>query len=261
MRAASLGVRGAGPIAWGSGSYGTPEGLVSALSAGVVTITATSERTVGSSTLTVTAVPDSVDRIDVVSSVGSLIVGGRVQLFATLKDVTGKVLTGGREVIWSATGVSGGSVATVSATGMVTATAPGTVLVEAFCEGQHGAVTIIIADDLDPTIVVSFAGPVVNELVGDTLHVVVGVKSARPLASVTASVGAVRTPLVFRSVGALGVAPLWVGILDVTDLRTGAYQVLAVATDATGARGAGSRQFQRDTRTGKGGSGDQPKQK
>jgi len=74
-------------------------------------------------------------------------------------------------------------------------------------------------------------------------------------------VGALRVPLTLTHVGALGLQILWVGAIDVTELPTGPYQVLATATDITGAHGLGSRQFQRDTRTGKGGSGSQPKQK
>ena len=237
------------------------DGLVTALAAGVVTITAMGERVTASSVLTVTAIPDSVATIGVSASVASLRVGGTVQLAATLNDDQGRILLGGRTVTWSVTGVSGNNPATVSSTGLVTARAPGTVILDATCEGVHGSVTLIIADDLDPTIVVSFAGPAENQIVGDTLQVLVGVKSAQSLALVTASVGTLKTTLKLTRVGALGLNVLWVGMIDITDLPKGSYQVLATATNVTGARGAGSRQFLRDARQGKGGSGDQTKQK
>ena len=213
-----------------------------------------------SMSLTVTAIPDSVATVTVSPSVKGLTVGNTVQLAATLRDSLGTILTG-RAVEWSVTGIPGSNIATVSSTGLVTAVSPGTVVIEAFAEGQHGSVTIIVGDNLDETIVVSFATPVENALVGDTLLITVGVKSARPLADVSASVGALRVALVLTKVGGLGGGVAWLGRIDVTDLPTGPYQVLVTATDVTGARGVGSRQFQRDTRTGKGGSGNYPRQK
>jgi hypothetical protein len=237
-----------------------PNGLVTGVAAGTVTILATSEKVTTSMPLTVTAVPDSVATVTVSPAVKSLTVGGSVQLAATLRDSTGKVLTG-RTVEWSVSGIPGFNAATVSSTGLVTAVAPGTVVVEAFAEGQHGSVTIIVGDNLDENIVVSFAAPVENALVGDTLLIVVGVKSERALADVSATVGPLRVTLKLTQVGAMGGGVAWVGTLDVTELPTGPYQILTTATDVTGARGVGSRQFQRNTRSGKGGSGDVPRQK
>ncbi|MEP6991728.1 MAG: Ig-like domain-containing protein [bacterium] len=235
-------------------------GLVTALAPGMVTIVATGERITAASALTVTTTPDSVATVTLSPGVKSLTVGGTVQLTATLRDSTDNVLAA-RPVEWLATGVTGGTAATVSPTGLVTALSPGTVIVEAFSEGQHGTATIIIGDNVDESIVITFASPVENELVGDTLHVILGVHSALPLAEVTASVGSRRTVLVLTKVGGLGGAVLWAGAIDITDLPSGPYQVLGSATDVSGARGVGSRQFQRSTRVGKGGSSDQPKQK
>ncbi len=238
----------------------SPTGLVNALAPGAVTIVATGERITSASLLTVTTTPDSVATVTLSPAVKILTVGGTVQLAATLRDSTDNVLAA-RPVEWLATGATGGNAATVSTTGLVTAVSPGTVIVEAFSEGQHGTATIIIGDNLDESIVITFAGPVENELVGDTLHVFLGVQSARPLAEVTASVGSRRTVLTLTHVGAMGGAVLWAGVIDITDLPSGPYQVLGSATDVSGARGVGSRQFQRSTRVGKGGSSDQPKQK
>jgi uncharacterized protein YjdB len=235
-------------------------GVVIPVSPGDASIIATCEGVSASVALTVTAFPDSVATITVSPSVGSLKIGRTVQLAATLRDSAGTVLTG-RTVTWSVSGIAGTSAATVSASGLFTALAPGTVVVEAFAEGQHGGVTIVLADDVDENIVVSFAEPALSALVGDTLKIVVAIRSPNPLASVVAFVGPQRRQVVLtiQPLGALGLSVAWVGLMDVTDLPTGPYQVLVMATDNTGSRGVGSTQFQRDTRTGKGGSGDAPK--
>ncbi|MEO8620178.1 MAG: Ig-like domain-containing protein [bacterium] len=240
----------------------TSAGLVTPLSLGDATIIVTSEGVSASIPLTVTAIPDSVATITVSPSVGSLKIGRTLQLAATLRDSAGTILTG-RAIAWSVSGIPGINAATVSASGLLTTLAPGTVVVEAFAEGQHGGVTIIVADDVDENIIVSFAEPALTALVGDTLRIVVAVKSANPLASVVAYVGPQKRPvaLSIKPIGALGLVEAWVGLLDVTDLPTGPYQVLVTATDNKGSRGVGSTQFQRDTRTGKGGSSDVPKMK
>lgn len=235
-------------------------GVVTALSPGVVMITATGEGVSASTVVTVTGSADSVATVTLGPTTATLTVGGNVQLSATLKDGAGNTLTG-RTVTWSVSGIPGTNAATVSDAGLVTALAPGTVIVQAFSEGQVGAMTITVKDNLDASIVVTFALPAENELSGDTLRVQVGVKSVNPLASVVAVVGRFQTTLVFGLSGARGFLPIWVGVIDITDLPTGPYQVMVTATDNRGARGVGSRQFLRDTRTGKGGSGTPPKQK
>ena len=237
-------------------------GVVTAVTPGEVTIIATSEGVVTTASVTVTASPDVVASVTVGPSAPSLTVGETIQLSATLTDVAGNVLAG-RAVTWSLSGTAGVNVATVSGTGLVKSLSPGTVIVEAFCEGQHGAVTIIVSDDVDKKIIVTFAVPVANALVGDTLRVVVGVNTLYPVASVVAAVGPQRRQLVltYQRVGALGNQYLWAGNIDITDFPTGPYQVLATATDNRGGRGIGSIQVLRDTRVGKAGSSDAPKVK
>lgn len=237
----------------------TPSGVVTALSPGDVVVTAASEGTTASTNVTVTAIPDSVQKVVIAPGSGSLSVGGTLQLSATLLDARGVTLTG-RAPAWSVTGIVGANVATVSRTGLVTATAPGTVLVQASSEGVFGTATIIVADNVDPSILVTFAVPVENALVGDTLKIIVNATAPNPIASVVAEVGPNRKPvtLEYRQVGALGGSYLWIGTLDVTDIHSGPTQILVIATDNRGSHGVATRQFQRDTRTGKGGSSQQP---
>ena len=245
------------PVTWSSSDALTAtvngSGLITALAPGVVTIVARSEAATTSAEVTVTSVPDSVTVVTVNPLAPILVVGDSVQLTATLLDAAGHLLLG-RTVTWSLSVVTGTRVATVSASGQVKALSPGTVVVNASGEGQHGAVTIVVKDDADPGIVVSFAAPATGALVGDTLGVYVGVQSANPLMSVVATVGSLTVPLTLTHVGALGGAVLWVGIFDLTDFPTGRYQLIVTAADGRGTHGVGTTQFQRDTRVGKGGS-------
>ena len=240
----------------------TPAGLVTALSPGAVTITATADRATASTALTVTATPDSVATVIVNAGAGVMTVGGNLQLAAMVKDANDNVLSG-RVITWAVTGLAGRGVAVVSDAGLVTALAPGAIVVEAFSEGRHGSATITVRDNTDSNIVVTFAAPTDNQVVGDTLLVIVNVRSPHALSSVVAEAGPYRKQVVLalRPVGALGGIKLWVGSIDITDLATGPYPVTVTATDVTGARGVGTRQFMRDTRTGKGGSSVTPHSK
>ena len=109
-------------------------------------------------------------------------------------------------------------------------------------------------------LVVAFAAPVENAVVGDTLMIIVNATGPNKIVSVVAEVGPTRKTvnLAYKAVGALMASFLWVGTLDVTDIHAGPCQILVIATDTFGSHGVGTRQFQRDTRNGKGGSSQQP---
>ncbi len=238
-------------------------GVVTAVAPGVATVTATSEGVSASAVITVTGSVGSEGSVATVTlspAARSLTVGGSLQLDVMLQDDAGNALTG-RSVTWSATVAAGVIVATVSDAGVVTAVSPGTVIVEAFSEGRHGAATITVNDVVDQDIVVVFAIPAESELVGDTLRLYISVKSVHPLVRVVAEMGRLATTLERIPVGARGTGEAWVGYIDITDLPTGPYEVMAMATDIRGAVGKGSTRFQRDTRKGKGGSSDPPKMK
>src|SRR5436309_6477415 len=114
-------------------------GLVTAVGAGSATITATSEGKNGTSAITVTVVP--VATVTVSPASKSLNAGATVQLTATTKDSAGNVLTG-RLVTWSS---SAPAVATVSASGLVTAVAVGSATITATSEGKSGTAAITVA--------------------------------------------------------------------------------------------------------------------
>src|SRR5207253_5002745 len=107
-------------------------GLVSGVTPGTATITATSEGKSGTSSVTVTNVP--VATVEVTPPSASVQAGQTVQLTATPKDANGAPLSG-RTVTWSS---SNTSVATVSNSGLVSGVTPGSITISATSEGKSG---------------------------------------------------------------------------------------------------------------------------
>lgn len=131
------------PIVWSTANAAvatvSATGLVTAAGPGVVAITATAEGRSGSATVTVQA---QVASVAVTPATATLLVGGTQQFTATPQDAAGSPLTG-RAIAWSS---SNTLIAAVSATGVVTALASGTVTISAASEGRTGtaAVTILV---------------------------------------------------------------------------------------------------------------------
>ena len=116
-------------------------GLVTAVAAGTAQITATSETKSGSATLTVAApAPVPVASVSVSLAASSRNPGQTTQATATLRDANNNVLTG-RTIVWTS---DNPGVATVSASGLVTAIAVGTATIMASCEGQSGTGTLTV---------------------------------------------------------------------------------------------------------------------
>ena len=113
-------------------------GLVTGVAAGTATLTATSEGKNGTATVTVNPVP--VASVTVSPASSSLFVGQTAQLSVTTKDSAGNVLTG-RAITWAS---SSTTVATVSATGLVTAKAAGSATLTATSEGKSGTATVTV---------------------------------------------------------------------------------------------------------------------
>lgn len=251
------------PVLWSSSDSAkvtvSPGGIVTGVATGTVDVTAS----VGGKRATATiwvAAPGEVATIEVAARSANVVVGDTLQLTATLRDLEGKVLTG-REVTWAASVVSGNGVATVSATGQVTTTSAGTVVVEAASGEQRGALAIVVRENIDESIVVTFANPLLNELVGDTLRIVVGVQSDRPLRDVVAVVENRRLALVRTPVGFPGTQFQWIGLMDVTYQTYGPAVLTVIATDDSGAIGVAAIAYMRDTRIGEVGGRLPPKNK
>ncbi len=111
-------------------------GVITALAVGTTTITATSEGRSASATLSVIQPP--VASVSVTLPQTSVLPGGTVQAQVLLRDAGGRTLTG-RPVTYAS---SNPAVAGVNGTGLITAVAPGTVLISATSEGQTGQVAM-----------------------------------------------------------------------------------------------------------------------
>ncbi|HEY6829916.1 MAG TPA: Ig-like domain-containing protein, partial [Gemmatimonadaceae bacterium] len=113
-------------------------GVVTGVAVGTAVITATSEGKSGTATIIVLAVP--VGSVTVTPSPATVVAGQTLQLTATVKDQNGVVVTD-RTVSWS---TNNASLATVSPTGLVSATNPGNVVITATSEGKSGSTTVTI---------------------------------------------------------------------------------------------------------------------
>lgn len=120
-------------------STGPQTASVRGVSGGQTQVTATAGGVSGSLGITVTAVP--VASVTVTPQVDTLRTGQTRQLTATLRDAAGNTLN--RPVSWA---TSSGSIASVSGTGLVTATGPGTATITATSEGRSGNATIVVLD-------------------------------------------------------------------------------------------------------------------
>ncbi len=237
-------------MTWGSADSSkvivTPGGVITGVATGTTNVTVS----VGGKSATAivsVAAPGEPATIEISARTVRLVVGDTLQLAATVRDAEGHVLTG-HDVTWSMSVAAGQGVATLSGAGVVRAVSAGTVVVEAESEGQRGALAIVVRDNVDESIVVTFANPVPNELIGDTLRVVAGVRSERALRSVVAEVDGTRYPLELTPTNRSGV--LWVSLIDVMFQKYGPYVLTVIATDETGAIGLAAITYQRDTRIG-----------
>jgi formylglycine-generating enzyme required for sulfatase activity len=113
-------------------------GLLTALKAGTVTITARSEGIAGSASVTVR--PASVASVTLTPQSATLQVGDTLQLTATLRDPNGNTLVG-RPIAWTS---SDSTVASVSNSGLITGITAGTATIVASSQGITGSVTVTV---------------------------------------------------------------------------------------------------------------------
>src|SRR5437870_3897203 len=113
-------------------------GLVTGVTAGSATITATSEGKNGTSAITVVHMP--VASVTVTPASGTVPAASSLQLTATPKDANGNPLVG-RTVTWQS---SNTAAATVNGSGLVTGVAVGSATITATSEGQSGTSAITV---------------------------------------------------------------------------------------------------------------------
>jgi len=139
-------------VTWSSANAGiatvSSSGLVRAVSAGTIQVTATSESKSSGATITVSApAPAPVATVSVAPSSSSLVVGATAQLTATTRDASNNVLTG-RVVAWSST--NAGIASVNSSSGLVTAAAAGTATITAASEGKSGTASVTVTIPAPP---------------------------------------------------------------------------------------------------------------
>lgn len=229
-------------------------GVVTAVSVGTAKITATSEGKSGAADVTVTAVP--VASVDVTPPQADLIVGQSVALTATARDAAGSPLPG-RPAAWTS---GAPSVATVSASGVVTAVGVGSAIIFATIEGRTGSATINVRQvpvgsvTVTPTTAaIAVGGSVqlsatVRDASGTVLtNRVVGWSSSNETIAIVSSTGRVTglkagvVTITAASEGVTGSASVSVGISSVTVSPTsativvlGTRQFTATPRDASG---------------------------
>jgi len=137
------------------------DGDVSAVADGTVTITATSEGTSGTATITVGQA--SVATVEVTPANASVVQNGTVQLTATPKSANGTPLPG-RLVTWA---TDNPAAATVNANGLVTGVAAGFATIRATSEGQVGTAAVTVA--VAPVASVDVTPASANVAVGSTI--------------------------------------------------------------------------------------------
>ncbi len=114
-------------------------GLLTAVAAGSVTVTATSEGKSGTATVLVTNPP--VATVTVSPTSAAMLPGEQLSFTARATDAAGNVLTG-RPVTWSA---ANPAVATITTAGRVTAVGAGSTTITATVEGRSGSAALTVS--------------------------------------------------------------------------------------------------------------------
>lgn len=131
------------PVTWSTGNpliaTAAQTGVVTGVAAGTTTIIATAEGVPGNKTL---LVQEPVATVGISAPDSSIFVGSTVQVAVTLQDRFGATITG-RPITYTSSAPT--TVATVSATGLVTAVGAGTATITATSEGKSASFTLTTA--------------------------------------------------------------------------------------------------------------------
>jgi trimeric autotransporter adhesin len=211
-------------IAWSSSNAAIAtvdvDGLVTGVTAGEATITATSEGISGGAIVTVVPPPPLVvESITLSVPDSSLVQYDTVQVTAEIRDPAGTLITG-REIVWTSLDTL---VAIVNDSGLVIAVAPGSVKITATSDGVEGVLELTVAAPAVASITVTLAASTV--LVGDDTQATATLRDTR------GNVLAART-IVWR-VGNEMVATVSASGL-VTGVRMGATEVIATSAGVSG---------------------------
>lgn len=149
-------------FSWATSASGvatvTSSGVVTGVSGGSATISATSEGRSGTVVVTVTVTSAPVVTVAVTPATATVQVGSTTQLAADPKDANGATLAG-RTVTWASSALS---IATVSSSGLVRAVAAGSATITATSEGKSGSASITVTAPPGGSVVLVGAGDIAN---------------------------------------------------------------------------------------------------
>lgn len=205
-------------------------GVVTAIGAGTTTITATSEGRSGTATLVVLA--RLANTVTLTPANSTVIVGATQALTTQITDLQGNLLTG-RPVTFVS---DAPAIATVNASGVVTAVSPGTARITATSEGKSGVATVQVIPV--PVATVTLAPATATVLTGATQQITATARSAGGVVltgrTVTYTSGAPGIASVSASGVVTGLSPgvaiILVSIDGVTATATITVALPAVAT-------------------------------
>jgi uncharacterized protein YjdB len=209
------------PITWVSSAPAvatvSTTGVVTGVTAGSATITATAEGKSGTAAITVTVPP--VATVTVQPPTATLVLGTTTTLSAITKDDLGNVVIG-RLVTWS---VDDPSIATVTSTGVVTAKAVGTTTVSATSEGKTGAAIVTVTPV--PVATVTVQPSTTTVAVGGTVTLIAFPRDASGNVLTGRVVTWTSSKTVFATVDSAGV---------VTGVKSGTTTITATCEGKTG---------------------------
>ncbi len=162
-------------VAWASGDPAVAtvngNGVVTGVSAGTVTITATSEGKTGAASVTVSNIP--VATVVLTPTTASVMAGDSVRFTAQARSSNGTVLQG-RTVAWQS---SNNSVATVNSAGWVVGVGAGTATITATSEGKSDQSTVTVTRQ--PVASITISPPSITVAVGQTSQLTAVLKDSK----------------------------------------------------------------------------------
>lgn len=229
----------------------TSSGLVAAVGKGTASIVATSGGVSGMTGINVVADASTLRTVEVTPAAATVSRGDTIRLSARLVDVAGNGVPAGA-VTWQSIQPD---VATVSATGLVSALRGGTAVVVATVDGYGGSAPVTVLQPPDPRIVITVFTPTANAEATDSVLVTCAVSSPKAIVQVNGLVDS--RPLQFRAVllGTRGLSG-WATTIGLKEFGEGPHRILIRAHDVTGSFGVDSVWFINKPRNdGGGGSG------
>jgi uncharacterized protein YjdB len=216
----------------------TSTGSVKGVAPGKASVTAVSGGVSSTAAVSVSSAPAvPVASVAVTPGTASITVGHTTQLSATTLDSGGATLTG-RSMTWAS---SDPSVATVSATGLVTGVGAGTATVTATSEGQVGTSTITVAPSTVAVASVTMSKSSATLATGETLQLVATAKDASGNTLTGRTVTWTSSSSAVASVSSSGlVQAITVGSTSVKATIDGVSGTTAITDTATASTSGGS---------------------